>query len=252
METQGQKDNTDGSEIANADIITKTSPSAEISTKNQRRSCNILVAHGGDPGAGFATLIYCYPINFILYSQKYNFTLWLDYNPKFNDLYFDKERGPNAFEYYFDEIAPDWSVCDRESSKFKVLKKGEINPQIHKIESGSIHLWYYHFKAQKIRMSVDEYHAEWYYDQRYRGAQIVAKWFHLRAEIVSERERIWREAKMAKYEVLGVQMRGSDKVQSWSIRRTVLPQEYMPYIAAFISHFGHKAKIFFETDDKNY
>jgi len=64
---------------------------------------------------------------------------------------------------------------------------------------------------------------------------------------------LWNDAfGNREYKVLGVQMRGSDKVQSWSIRRTVLPQEYMPYIAAFVQYFDDKAKVFFATDDMNY
>ena len=44
----------------------------------RRLSCNILVAHGGDDGAGFATLIYAYPINFVLYALKYNYSFASD------------------------------------------------------------------------------------------------------------------------------------------------------------------------------
>ena len=85
----------------------------DIKIKKDTKICNILIAHGGDHGAGFATLIYAYPINFILYALKYNYTLWLDYNPSYNDLYYDKDYGPNAFEYYFNGIEPNWNLCDK-------------------------------------------------------------------------------------------------------------------------------------------
>ena len=221
----------------------------------RRRTCNILVAHGGDNGAGFATLIYAYPINFILYAQKYNYTLWLDYNPSYNDLYYDEEYGPNTFEYYFDGIVPNWNLCDKEKSNYKILIQKDINPGIHKKEIGSIHLWYYHFKMQEIEYNPNEYLNEWYYEQRLRGSQIVDKYFKIKPDIIIQRDSIWKMALGTdndKYVVLGIQMRGSDKVQRWSIRRSVSPEEYMPYISSFIDHYGDKAKIFFATDDKNY
>lgn len=242
--------------------LTSTQPPADSNTAIvhetplRRRSCNILVAHGGDDGAGFATLIYAYPINFVLYAQKYNFTLWLDYIPSYNDLYYDEQYGNNTFEYYFAPIEPEWNICDRETSTYKVLTRGNINPGIHKRERDSIHLWYYHFKVQNIEFEPDKYLEDWYYDQRLRGSQVVDEYFHLRPDIIAERESIWKAAfgddSNRKYEVLGVQMRGSDKVQRWSIRRTVAPEEYMPYISAFIREYGNRAKIFFATDDKNY
>eukprot|EP01084_Bolivina_argentea_P121919 216073_1 len=224
-------------------------------TKQRRRTCNILVAHGGDEGAGFATLIYAYPINFILYAQKYNYTLWLDYNPSYNDLYYDKLYGNNTFEYYFSTIHPNWHLCDKHKSNYKILSLRDINPGIHKREIDSIHLWYYHFKVQNIKHNPDEYLNNWYYEQRYRGSQIVDKYFHLKSDIMKQRDNIWIYAfgnNYQKYEILGVQMRGSDKVQRWSIRRTVAPEEYMPYIASFIDYYKDMARIFFATDDKNY
>eukprot|EP01083_Nonionella_stella_P068596 182304_1 len=237
-----------------------SNPSIQIETDDgniivelpRRRSCNILVAHGGDDGAGFATLIFAYPVNFVLYAQKYNYTLWLDYDPSYNDLYYDEEHGPNAFEYYFRPIEPNWELCDKDTSHYKVLKPNQINPGIHKREPGSIHLWYYHFKVQHIEFNPEEYLENWYYDQRYTASQVVNQYFHLKPDIIQQRDAIWNSVFGNKYTVMGVQMRGSDKVQKWSIRRAVSPQEYMPYIAAFVQYYGAKGRIFFATDDKNY
>merc|ERR1712154_197252 len=82
----------------------------------------------------------------------------------------------------------------------------------------------------------------------------MGKYFHLKPDIIEQREDIWNYAfgNNRNVQVMGVQMRGSDKVQKWSIRRTVSPAEYMPYIASFVSYYGENAKIFFATDDKNY
>lgn len=234
-------------------VSTDSSELRSIAT-SVRKSCNILIAHGGDDGAGFATLIFVYPINFLLYAQKYNYTLWLDFIPKFNNLYFDPAHGPNPFEYYFHGITPDWhNECDNATSHYTKLRKGEINPKIHKQEKSSIHCWYYHAKAKQIHKNMDAFDENWYFEQRLRGSQIVDKYFHLKDEITRQRNVLWNDAfGNREYKVLGVQMRGSDKVQSWSIRRTVLPQEYMPYIAAFVQYFDDKAKVFFATDDTNY
>ena len=225
-----------------------------IDTQQKKIKCSILVAHGGDDGAGFATLIYAYPINFILYAQRYNYTLWLDYIPSYNDLYYEKKYGRNCFEYFFDGIKPNWNLCDKKKSKYKILKKLEINPGIHKKEKSSIHLWYYHFGIQHIKFDRKQYLNNWYYNQRLIGSQIVNKYFHLKPDIIKQRDEIWNSAfpPNNNYEIMGIQMRGSDKVQPWSIRRTVSPLEYMPYISSFIEYYKHNAKIFFATDDKNY
>ena len=52
-----------------------------------------------------------------LYSNSNNYTLWLDYNPSYNDLYYDNKYGLNAFEYYFNAIVPDWNICDNHHKK---------------------------------------------------------------------------------------------------------------------------------------
>ena len=97
---------------------------------------------------------------------------------------------------------------------------------------------------------------EWYKQQRVKGSEIVAKYIHIKQDLIDESNMIWNNLfygnDPSQYNILGIQMRGSDKIQPWGIRRIVSPNEYVPYIGRFIKYFGNKTKIFFATDDKRY
>eukprot|EP01084_Bolivina_argentea_P258324 435474_1 len=133
----------------------------------------------------------------------------------------------------------------------KKLGKRQINPGIHFNEPSSIHLWYYHLGR---KYNPNYYNDTFYYTQRLKGSQIVSHYFHVKKHIIYVRDQMWNELFTTKNNnvVLGVHMRGTDKVQPWSIRHVIKPEQYMSYIASFIEYFGPKAKIFFATDDQNY
>eukprot|EP01084_Bolivina_argentea_P121920 216077_1 len=220
-------------------------------TNVNKISCNILIAHGGDTYAGFATLIFTYPINFISYSIAKHYSLWIDYR-----LYYDKNYDPknkNVFEYYFQPINP-FDKCNKTTSQYTTLTKKEIKHRIHTREPTSIHNWYYNLPNQKKNY----YNATFYYNNRLKGSQIVSSYFHLQPQLIYEMNNIWNKYTNNNNNNindniwLGIHMRGAGKVQKWSIRRVVKPYEYMPYISSFIEYFGTNAKIFFATDDANY
>lgn len=143
------------------------------------RSCNILRVHGPDPYAAYGTLIWLYPINFMLYSEMHNFTLWIDFKNEYNNLCYDPQMGhENVWNYYMEPIDPDQAHCDLNQSQITVLSKKEIFPEMHYNLEWSIHAWYYHFKHHRVQgIDYERYDEEWYYTQRSKGAAMVTAYF---------------------------------------------------------------------------
>eukprot|EP01083_Nonionella_stella_P313349 1124429_1 len=87
-------------------------------SKTKLHACNILVAHGGDPYSGLATLVYIYGVNFLLMAERRNMTLWIDYTAEYNNIYYDSNYHANVFEYYFKGITPEAQDCNRNTSNY--------------------------------------------------------------------------------------------------------------------------------------
>ena len=77
-------------------------------------SCTILRFFGPDANAGFATMIYVYTINFLLYAEHLNWFPWIDYIPEWNNKYYSPSFGQNTFNYYYEPIQPP-SYCNYKS-----------------------------------------------------------------------------------------------------------------------------------------
>ena len=71
------------------------------------KPCNIVIAHGPDPHAVTATLIWLYPINFLIYSERNHMTLWIDFKNDYNKHCYDPKMGhENVWNYYLYPIDP--------------------------------------------------------------------------------------------------------------------------------------------------
>eukprot|EP01083_Nonionella_stella_P168622 569816_1 len=219
------------------------------STEDHHKARDTLIVYGGDSAAGFATNYYTYPINFILYAQSMNMELYLQYNDRYNNKYYDRVLGENSFNYFFDPIQP---KSDHTSN---VLSYKDL-PFIHHISNDSIHAWYYDDFTQKT-FNKSLYNATWYQHNRVRASQIVDKHVHPKQVIINESIHIWNtllgETQRDKIIVLGVQMRGTDK--GGFGRKKQEPHLYMPYIINFVKYYidkGMVPKVFIATDDRNY
>ena len=119
----------------------QTSPSIQ-----HLRSCNLLRAHGPDPYAAYGTLIWLYPINFLLYSEMNNFTLWIDFKNEYNDLCYDPAMGhENVWNYYMEPIDPQHAHCDVNTSTITVLSKRDVFPEMHYNLEWAIHGKFFSF-----------------------------------------------------------------------------------------------------------
>lgn len=99
------------------------------------RPCNIVVAHGPDPFAAYATLIWTYPINFFIYAERTNSTLWIDFNSDYNNICNDSSmEHDNVWNYYLNPIDPHSQHCNVNTSNYTVLSKHFVFPEIHYVK----------------------------------------------------------------------------------------------------------------------
>ncbi|ETO12711.1 hypothetical protein RFI_24667 [Reticulomyxa filosa] len=216
-------------------------------------SCQILRVHGPDPYAGFGTLIFLYPINFLLYAEKHNMYLWIDYMPSFNDKYYDPAHGNNMWEYWMEPMIPPLD-CNFWISKIEVLTKEQIFPGIHYRFKEGVRAWYYgDIERERFKGKYEIYDEQWYYQNRVKASNIVTKYSFqnkIKSHIMHEIDIFFNEHLRGYKHILGVHMRGTDKAAH---RRAILPDEYIPYITNFIDFFGTQhTMVFVATDDLLY
>ena len=225
-------------------------------------ACKIILAPGTDPDAALTTLVFEYPVNFLIHAEKHGYVLWINYTKEMNKLYtspdvnkitnLNLKNVENVFEYYYEGITPESQGCDLKKSKIvykwtfpEVLKNLHYNMEYPYIAG-----WYYRFFENGIEVNNEYYNETWYAQQRVTGYKYVSKYFKLRKELKDEVDNIWVELfgeDHNKYFILGVQMRGTDK-GAW--RRGVSADEYMEYIVKFMRYYKHRGKIFIATDDQ--
>ena len=220
-------------------------------------SCNILVVKGGTKLSGFATLFYVFGINYILHANAHGKEIWFNYSKSYNDFHYESKYGENYWNYYFEPIIP--QHCDIQSSKLEIFPQKKAL-KLHKLYDTSIFVWYYHNTTWNMKI----YYEDWFRKQRQRGYDITQQYIHVKKEVKCQVNQFWYNNIITtnqKYDinikdisVLGIQMRGSDKVRSWSIRRNVKFNEYQPYIKNWIQYELIKlnkpiVNIFVATDD---
>ena len=157
------------------------------------KECNIVVARGADHYAALSTMIFLYGVNFLIYADKYNYTLWINYTNEYNNKYYYKDINKisdnikldnieNVFEYYYEGINPKNQGCNMKSSKIaKILSKQEIFPDLHyNMEKPYISTWYYKYNHHNIKINHNYYNESWYYQHRLIASKYVEKYFILR------------------------------------------------------------------------
>ena len=214
------------------------------------------MGRGGDSGAGTATIIWIYPINYFLYAERNNMVLWIDFKNEFNAVCYDPKMGyENVWNYYLDPIDPESQGCDVNVSNITVLSYEYVYPFIHHVEPWAVRAWYYHwYHIQRKDVDYQKYYEAWFYRNRYDGWRIVQKYFRYHKDITDRVDEIWTKyfgdkSESSKYEIMGVHMRGTDKGTN---RRRVEPEEYLEYMNKFLNYYGDRARFFIATDDANY
>eukprot|EP01084_Bolivina_argentea_P196788 337330_1 len=218
--------------------------------------CNVFSAKEFDPGAGFGTIIYMHTINSAIYAEQHNLSLFVDYNALQshtpNNKYYDPLFGSNIWNYFFEYTLP--KKCNLSISNIT-----ELDPlsQIHTHfkPDYAVRAWYYgHSGTTDFEFklhSPNTYHEHWFAEKRKKGNKIVSKYFRIKSELKREIME-FINSKFVGYQVLGVHMRGTDKMILSHHRRNVEWTEYIPYIRCYLKYFETNGKVFIATDDANY
>lgn len=169
--------------------------------------------------------------------------------------FFDAKHGTNAFEYYFQPI------CDGEpAQQGPPMLTCEQRERVHRQLPWSVRTYYYGTADPRpepgLNVSIT-YDAAWYERHRTEGARLVSTYLRLRPKFRSRLKRLAAELFPDRSDdapVLGVHLRGTDKgkyLQTAGSGRQVTPQEYEPYVKAFLAAHP-KATIFVATDSPSF
>jgi len=156
--------------------------------------------------------------------------------------FFDPNRGPNMFEYYFalNQKAPEGMFQDRRDVNFWCC--------IHEVVGVQS---YPHGPYEAMKKSYDKPYTRdidaWYGKNRLLANSIIRKHISIHQDVIEKVDAFW--AQEASEYVLGVHIRGTDKTASIGGRK-ITPEEYFPYIDKIMER--KPGKIFLATDDPTY
>ena len=169
--------------------------------------------------------------------------------------FYDARHGTNAFEYYF------LPICDGEpAQQGPPMLTCEQRERVHRQLPWSVRTYYYGAGDPQPDPGHNEsltYHAAWYEGHRREGARLVSSYLRLQPQLLAKVDRLAAQLfgeRSADAPVLGVHLRGTDKgkyLQTAGSGRQVTPQEYEPYVRAFLAAYP-KARIFVATDSPSF
>eukprot|EP00747_Dinoflagellata_sp_TGD_P184713 gnl/TRDRNA2_/TRDRNA2_40608_c0_seq1.p1 gnl/TRDRNA2_/TRDRNA2_40608_c0~~gnl/TRDRNA2_/TRDRNA2_40608_c0_seq1.p1 ORF type:complete len:402 (-),score=35.58 gnl/TRDRNA2_/TRDRNA2_40608_c0_seq1:59-1264(-) len=217
----------------------------ELPKCRQKSPQGVLRIEGGDLGAGFATLLFLYPINHILLAEAYCLQPVAAMNKKYAHLFYDESRAENVWEYFFEPLP-----ASKSAGKFKTIYHVRDNIQYLELNYApwSVKSWHYHKGSSLDEWAHrDMYLEAWYYRNRRLAAGVVSRYFKLNAAMQAESQKLWnsRIGNSKSSIVLGIHYRGTDKHGG---RYHETPDAYLPYIEAFLET-NPKGKVLLATDD---
>jgi len=181
--------------------------------------------------------------------------------------FFEKARGPNAFEYYFRPL------CENPPSQLAAPKLTcEQREQVHRVLPWAVRTYYYGRNdpqsSSPTNGSWAEFNEQWYRKQRTEGARLVSKYLRLQPSIEARLEQLSvsllgraggpsrrpNGVTLPRSPTLGVHLRGTDKgkyIQTAGSGRQVLPSEYIPYVHAFLEAHPN-GSVFVATDSPSF
>ena len=197
--------------------------------------------------------------------------------------FFDRARGRNAFEYYFQPICHGHAMVQQTPPALSC----EQREQVHRVLPWAVRTYYYGAGGVAASPTVnDTYHEGWYGQQRSEGARLVSTYLRLQPRLIrrlaSLSTTLLGDHAMAGISdgagrrdggssgafgagrylgsfrragpVLGVHLRGTDKGRyaSAGSGRAIGPAEYEPYVLAFLNAHGPNASVLVATDSPSF
>ena len=165
--------------------------------------------------------------------------------------YYEQSAGPNVWEYYFEPVADltldqARELIRRTGRRLLTLNYWELW-RLHHWEPRSVFTYPYGY-FRHVDDKTTRFDSEWWAQQRARGRRLVRRYVRVRPEI---REKVDRfAAQRFRATMLGVHIRGTDKSDTGTgarLARIVPPEEYYPFIDAFLDEHPD-AGVFVATD----
>ena len=201
----------------------------------------ITVIQGGLSGSGLGSYFFLEVVGMIedlLKSDNRNFVVIPKTDRK--SSYFPRPGTTevNMWSTFFEPINPHLLSCLDHSE----LRYTDYNLDIH-AQQGRIKAWPF---SETLDCDLDS----WFRNNRTRGHAVVSEYFVLQVELRDRVDALWQECFRNASPVLGLQLRGTDKLAAGG-RRIVKPEEYFPYIESFLEK-NPRGSIFVATDDAGF
>ena len=205
--------------------------------------------------AGFFAY-FTFVINQLRYCELHNYypvVYFGEYSGNGKNVYHDRTRGDNMWEYYFEPVS-EYSysdVCEMIKNPDDELNEEDLTRlgvddlwYLHQFNPNSIYAYTYGFYKYKRRFD-----RRWFERQRRSAHYFIEKYIRVRKEIMREIDDLY-DKHMKGYRVLGIHMRGTDKGRVDGPGRTmkiVKPNTYIKEIDRYIQSYP-SCKIFVATD----
>jgi len=166
-----------------------------------------------------------------------------------DNRYFDEIVGPNIWEYYFRPVSgiqpsPDFEVRNKDQTlSWKEERQLYTSPEAIKA--------YYFGKSfdginNKQRYKDNLYNDGFYWRHRSMAHKMIKDYVRIKTEI-EVKVRTYVDRYFTGWTVLGVHMRGTDKIPSAGSGDVIPPREYAGYIRSFLAYYP-KSIIFIATE----
>ncbi len=194
-----------------------------------------------DCGAGFFAQV-LYILNQVIYAEERGLRTvahlprtCLDRRP---NRYFDQARGENVWEYYFEPLQPQPTLPASRVLDRKLLY------ELHHNARSSV-FTYPHGIHRAMKAPKWRYDEAWYRTMRARASAVLQAHVRIKPHVLS-RVRAFYDEHLARRHMLGVHMRGTDKLKMHG-GRVLKPPEYAPLIARYLRAHP-QARIYLATD----
>mmetsp|Transcript_41991 Transcript_41991/g.84272 ORF Transcript_41991/g.84272 Transcript_41991/m.84272 type:complete len:325 (-) Transcript_41991:328-1302(-) len=179
--------------------------------------------------------------------------------------FFEAAHGSNAFEYFFEPICLRHSMAQDSPPSLTC----EQREKVHRVLPWAVRTYYYGSLATGARPPAanDTFSEEWYAAQRAEGSRLVHSYLRLKPHVLARLTAVQDELFNARSDegrrynsivrgpLLGVHLRGTDKgryLQTAGSGRPIGPEEFEPYVRAFLDTHGSNASVFVATDSPSY
>ncbi len=211
----------------------------------------IYVLHMNLHGAGFGAMV-LQTLNQIRYCERNNLLPVVNYDADCHSYFYDKQRGENMWEQYFEPLVPPFdyqnllTLCASPDSPVSIgdLQNLDDNQMLHICEHHTDSI--YSFTFADWRDNPPEDLQQWYREQRTKGHQMFSRYIRVKQDIV-EKVNDFYSQHFDGHQMLGIHIRGTDLMYA----PPVSPAEYFPHVDNWLRR-QNRPKIFVATDQAQY